>query len=261
MKILILTQNAPLYLSEFLDHFISIIPSSCKIEGLISLSPIFSKNAYQEFTARLALYGYKDTLKMVLHILKTKVSGYFQPWFSTKCYSLENLSRKHQINKLTFTDLNSRTFHEYIKDNNIDLLISIACPKILKSKTIHLSKYGTINYHTGKLPKYRGRQPMFWAMLHEEKEIGISVHEMEEKIDAGPIIAQKSIPIDETKDLHSIYKKTIEIGPKVLLEAIQKILNKDTSRLPNTDSQKSYFSFPKKEDGIKFRKKGFRYYK
>ena len=63
--------------------------------------------------------------------------------------------------------------------------------KFLRKKILDAPKYGCINYHTALLPKYRGRQPLFWALLNNEKTTGITIHKMDEFIDKGELIIQK----------------------------------------------------------------------
>ena len=88
---------------------------------------------------------------------------------------------------------------------------SVFSPMVFKKNLLNSPTFGCINYHTGALPQYRGRQPLFWSILNNEKNIAISIHEMDEKLDNGPIIVQKFIHIEENESLHSLYLKTIKI--------------------------------------------------
>ena len=72
--------------------------------------------------------------------------------------------------------------------------------QIFKREMIDLPKYGTINCHAGKLPFYRGRNILNWALINDEKEFGITVHYMDEGIDTGDIIVQRTYPIGEEDD-------------------------------------------------------------
>ena len=160
-----------------------------------------------------------------------------------------------QFKQKELKSINSKSFIEYIKSNKIDLIISIAAPKIFKKQLLNTPKFGCINYHSALLPKYRGRQPLFWALYNNEKETGVSIHEMNEKIDDGPILIQEKFLISKKDSLHSLYLKSLEIGPKVLLKAINIIDRQDITRIENK-SNNNYYSFPKVNTGKQFRKMG-----
>ena len=157
-------------------------------------------------------------------------------------------------------DVNSDEFRAYLQAEHIDLVISIACPKIISEETLATPRFGSINYHTGKLPEYRGRQPMFWALLNREKDVTITVHEMRGKLDAGPIVVEEVVPLDSDETLHSLYKKTVARGPEVVCQAVKKIGAGDTSRRENDVRDTQCYSFPSKKDGAEFRARGYRYY-
>ena len=258
MKIFIITQNAPMYLAGFLDDFLGKVnKTSHDVEGISVLSPFFKKNVLQEIKDRYNYYGLIDLIKMAAHIAWNKLLSFvFQFFPSICCYSVDNVIRKYKPKNYKAISINSNDFVKHIKTNQIDLIISIASSEIFENEILNAPKKGCINYHTALLPKYRGRQPLFWALLNGEKEIGISIHEMDEKLDNGPIIVQRKIPVSSKDTLHSIYLKTINIGPTLLIEAIKKLDNDWKDRIRNDSNQTSYNSFPTKEDAKLFKYKG-----
>jgi len=246
MKIAIITQDAPIYLPQFLDKFIDLVKKKHTIDSIVVLSPLFKKTLFSEIKERYNYYGPVDFLKMFFYILKNKISF----------YSVNSVIAKHKLNKGQTKNINSEKFINYIKKNQIDLIVSAAASRIFKKELLSASKKGCINYHTSLLPKYRGRQPLFWAMLNNEKEAGMTVHEMNENLDDGPIIIQKKVNIDTKETLHSLYLKTIKISPNLLAKAIDKIENNNNKRIKNNKQEASYYSFPTKKDAQLFRKKG-----
>ncbi len=252
MKIVIITQNAPVYLGQFLDQLLEDLEH--KVKGIVVLSPFFKKNFVDDIIERFHFYGYKSFFLMSGFILYNKIRSLIHNIFkSGVCFSVSNVIKKYELDREIIDDINSVDFINYIKDNKIDLIISIASPKIFKEKLINAPTLGCINYHTGFLPKYRGRQPLFWAMHNDEDFFGISIHFMDKLIDNGPIIVQQKIPIEPSDSLHSLYKKSITFGPKLLQLAINKIVDKTHKIIKNHDSEKTHYSFPSREDGKKFR--------
>lgn len=258
VKILILTQSAPIYLAEFLEDFFSQLkPLACEIDSVVLLSPIFKKSTWEEMKSRLELYGFIDFTKMVAYILMSKLKIVLG---INRSLDVDYVIEKHSLKIEKGIKINDTQWIEDLKKREIDLIISIACPKIMKSELLSVPKLGSINYHTGMLPKYRGRQPLFWAMLNEEDEVGISVHEMGEGIDTGDLLIQKKVKASDLNSLHQLYLRTLPVGVAALVEAVQKVIDGDTSRLANPDEEATYNSFPEKKEGVLFRQRGKRYF-
>ncbi len=98
-----------------------------------------------------------------------------------------------------------------------DLLLCIGYPFTIKNDIIKQYDYGVINVHTSLLPKYRGRHPVDWAMENEEKEVGITVHYIQdETIDTGDIILQDSVSYIVGEGYDSLIAKLAEKAPMLV---------------------------------------------
>ncbi len=92
---------------------------------------------------------------------------------------------------------------------------------ILKKEFFSLPRLGSINIHKRKLPDYRGGGPIgLWEMLAGEKEIGITVHKVAEKLDGGDIVAESGLPIDPLDTLASLRLKADLEGDRLIVEAL-----------------------------------------
>jgi methionyl-tRNA formyltransferase len=67
---------------------------------------------------------------------------------------------------------------------------------ILKEEVFRIPRLGSINLHTGKVPEYRGSAPAFWELYNGETEVGVTVHQVTERLDAGTVIRQRLFPLD-----------------------------------------------------------------
>jgi methionyl-tRNA formyltransferase len=76
-----------------------------------------------------------------------------------------------------------------------DLLLVAGCPRILGPELCAAPRLGALNLHPSRLPDYRGREPLFWALLHGEPRVGVTVHHMTEEVDAGPILFQREVAV------------------------------------------------------------------
>ena len=153
--------------------------------------------------------------------------------------------------------VNSPRSRSVIAECEPDLILSILGNEVFKKDI--LTEYRILNLHTGLLPKYRGLMPTFWAMLNEEKEIGVSVFFVDEGIDSGPIIVQKLVPIEGLTQ-KQVIDKTKVVGVMAICEAVEKLMTGSYELFDNKDEDSTYFKFPKRSDVEKFRKIGARFF-
>ena len=140
--------------------------------------------------------------------------------YNTKDKTLKNYSKLHNIDYLKYKNVNSDEFISIIKKYNCDLFVSMSFDQIFKSKIINVPKFKTINCHAGKLPFYRGRSILNWVLINDEKEFGITVHYVDEGIDTGDIILQKSFQITDQDDYKTLLSKAHIECANVLYSAI-----------------------------------------
>jgi methionyl-tRNA formyltransferase len=123
-----------------------------------------------------------------------------------------------------------------------DLNISVSYDQIFRQPLLISAPLGCINCHAGKLPYYRGRNVINWAIINNEPEIGLTVHYIDEGIDTGDIVVQRMLPIDWGDTYGSVLDKVQEACPDVLIEALQRITQRADHRLPQAHLAGTYFS-------------------
>ena len=112
-----------------------------------------------------------------------------------------------------------------LKSLNADIILSIAASRIFDKDILSIPRLACVNVHAGKLPKYRGVNPSFWALLNREKESAVTVHYMNELIDDGEIIHQDVFDIGGLTKLHEVYMKLLEIAPRTVITSLISIEN------------------------------------
>lgn len=146
--------------------------------------------------------------------------------FDTKDETLLNYAKKYNIDYLKHHSINSDEFIEKVKSYACDLFVSMSFNQIFKTEIINLPKYKTINCHAGKLPFYRGRNILNWALINDEKEFGITVHYINEGIDTGDIILQKTYPISDRDSYKTLLERSYIECANILYDAV-KLFKKD----------------------------------
>lgn len=141
-------------------------------------------------------------------------------------------AEKYGIDLLYTININSNEFINKLKDYNCDLFVSMSFNQIFKKKIINLPPFKTINCHAGKLPYYRGRNILNWALINDEKEFGITVHYMDEGIDTGDIILQRIYPISDDDNYATLLNVAYEKCAEILYDSIKLIQDNKVNRIP-----------------------------
>jgi methionyl-tRNA formyltransferase len=79
----------------------------------------------------------------------------------------------------------------------VDLILVAGCARVLGADLLATARLGAINLHPSRLPAYRGRDPLFWALLHGERTVAVTAHRLTAEVDAGPILFQREVAVSE----------------------------------------------------------------
>ena len=110
---------------------------------------------------------------------------------------------------------------------------------------------GGLNLHPSLLPEYRGATPVPWQILNNEKQSGISIIQMTEEFDSGPIIAQEIVPIHSTDTTQDLLKRCFTTGAKLLISILPEYIeHKITPIIQPTKSPTPYCKKFAKQDGF-----------
>jgi len=122
------------------------------------------------------------------------------------------------------SDGNPDELYAHISSVNPDLTIVASFHKLLQARILTASRLGTINIHASALPAYRGYHPINWAIINDERSIGVTIHFIDNGMDSGDILAQKIITITDSDDVNSLRKKLTTHGARLLLRVVKKII-------------------------------------
>lgn len=169
----------------------------------------------------------------IVGVIVTKTND---PWYS----GVDKIANKYGISLFEEININNSECINNIRKLQPDLIVSVNFAQILKKEMINIPTKGCINTHASLLPMYKGRAPLNWAMINGEKEVGVTVHYIEEGIDTGDIIIQEKIIVDEKDYINDILKKVKKIYPNIVLKAI-KLIENDDVKLIHQANEGSYF--------------------
>ena len=151
-------------------------------------------------------------------------------------------------------DPNDPALAEAVRAAKPDVIFSFYYRSMIPADLLAVAPQGAFNMHGSLLPKYRGRVPVNWAVLHGEDETGATLHAMEAKPDAGYIVDQTSVPILPDDTAGEVFEKVTVAAEQTLWRALPAMMAGQTPKRPNRLADGSYFSGRKPEDGrIDFR--------
>lgn len=135
---------------------------------------------------------------------------------------VKSLAEEKGIEVLTPLKIDDEFIEEF-KKYEIDLVLVVAYGKILPKKILDIPKHGFINVHFSLLPKYRGASPVETAILNGEKTTGVTIINMNEKMDEGDIIFEKAFEIRKDDQTLDVFNKAIEITNSNIFDVIKNI--------------------------------------
>jgi methionyl-tRNA formyltransferase len=167
---------------------------------------------------------------------------------------VKKVAKKYQISNIKY-QIDIRNLKLEIR--NFDLALVYAFSHIIPKDLLNAPKLGFWNIHPSLLPKYRGPSPIAYPLIFAEKETGVTIIKMDEKIDHGPIIAQEKLKIDDTDRRPDLEKKLTDLGFLMFKKLILNNFNTSTSLsinqfqlTPQADQNATYTRLLKREDGF-----------
>ncbi len=166
----------------------------------------------------------------------------------------ELISQAEKFGFATFqpSNINSSNFVNKIKALKADICILAGYGQIVKNNFLSITKYGCINLHAGKLPQYRGSSPMNWALINGDNEYSISIIKVDEGVDTGPVLAEKTFSISTKDTILDLHNNANIYFPKILLNVLSNIVKNKLKPLNQNESNSSYYPLRFPEDGIVF---------
>ncbi len=139
---------------------------------------------------------------------------------------------------------------EQLRRWNPDLIVVAAYGQILRPEVLNLPPWGCLNIHASLLPRWRGASPIQYAILHGDAESGVTIMKMDEGLDTGPILSQRSLPLASDETDESLSQKLAALGATLLLETLPHYLRGELVPRPQPQEGVTYAPLLKKEDGL-----------
>ena len=171
--------------------------------------------------------------------------------------NVASFSRARSLPVLHTADANSLEVLNFAKQFEPDLLLCVKSPQRIKPPLLAVAKHGNLNIHASRLPLYAGRAAHFWAMAQGETSVGSTAHYMTERFDAGPVLAQRSLPVRPGASAFEVLRALSRAGGELAQAGVELALQ-GAPGVPQDARKRTYYSHPTSAAYRAFRARGYR---
>ena len=154
--------------------------------------------------------------------------------------AVETWARERQISVLTPANLKAPEFLNQIAELGPDCLIVASYGKMLPRELLAVAKKLPFNIHPSLLPKYRGAAPIARQILDGEKETGVTIAKITSQLDAGEIIKQEKMIVEDNDNAEILEEKLASLGSRLILEVLNSVSEEKIKLIPQDESKASY---------------------
>lgn len=252
VDVAVVTQDEPFYMPWFYRSFFENIGDDVNVRW-ITILDTFDESFLDSVRRAYRLYGPGNFARLGIRYLRRMATDRL----GMAHHSVRSIARAHGVPAEERSSVNTAAFVDRIEREAVDVLLSVSAPEIFDPPVLNAPRWGCVNVHTSKLPKYRGLLPTFWALYHGDDEIGVTVHTMAEEIDRGEIVRQTTFQVGADPSLHDVIERGKTVGGRLAAETLDEIATGEETRRPMS-GEESYFSFPTVEERREFQRNGGR---
>jgi methionyl-tRNA formyltransferase len=207
-------------------------------------------------TTRAVVFAYHDVGVRCLQVLlsagvevplvvTTKDDPNETQWFASTAV----MAADYGLTVVTPDDVNTSELEQTVTELRPDFVFSFYFRSMIGANLLNAARLGALNIHGSMLPRYRGRAPVNWAILHGERETGATLHYMNARADAGDIVDQLAVPILENDEARDIFGKVTVSAEIILARSLPGLIAGTAPRLPQQLQAGQYFGRRRPEDG------------
>jgi methionyl-tRNA formyltransferase len=178
-------------------------------------------------------------------VVTTKDDPKETQWFASTAV----MAADYGLTVVTPDDVNTPELEQTVTELRPDFVFSFYFRSMIGANLLKAARLGALNIHGSMLPRYRGRAPVNWAILHGERETGATLHYMNARADAGDIVDQLAVPILENDEARDIFGKVTVSAEIILARSLPGLITGTAPRLPQQLQAGQYFGRRRPEDG------------
>jgi len=259
MKLEFLTQEDPIYILPFFVEFLRSYADSFQVTRISVCKVMGSRSRKKLLREMVALYGPLGLTRLLGRMGAAYLLGRIPASRNAAHYfSMLQVARAYGIEYESIEDPNSAEFLAGVSKRQSDMIVSVACPYMLRSDLLSLPALGCVNIHHGPLPRYKGMMPTFWQLYRGESAVGLTIHRMTEKLDRGAPLLQEYMPVLRNESLHGLIRRSKRTAAHGLARVLKSVEANTLVTKPAIQEKGTYFTFPTLNEIRDFRRRGLR---
>ncbi|PID41073.1 MAG: methionyl-tRNA formyltransferase [Proteobacteria bacterium] len=159
------------------------------------------------------------------------------------------LAQEHHIPVLQPTKITTGAFAASLAAFQPDIIIVAAYGRVLPPAILECAAHGCINIHGSLLPRHRGAAPIQWSLIHGDKEVGVTIMQMDEGLDTGDILMKKAFAPDPGETAGTLFTKIAHVGGEAMMETLDMLETGGIKAVEQDHSRATYAPLLSKEDG------------
>jgi methionyl-tRNA formyltransferase len=251
VKVVAVTQDDPFFTGRFFDTFLT----GCAAAGVQVVEIVLLRN-FNESRPALArrlwrLYGTVDFMRLLGRYVAARLAER-----AGRARSVEALAARHGVPVRRLATINDQTYLATLPPRGVTVLLSVAAPEIFRKAALAAVPH-VLNVHSGKLPRYRGMMPTFWALQQGDPEVVITVHTMAPKLDAGAIVAEIPMAVMPGESAFDVSARAKAVGGREVALLLARLGTAAWPEPRELDmAGQRYFGFPTGTDARRLRAAG-----
>ena len=153
---------------------------------------------------------------------------------------VKELALNHGIEVLQPEKASDDSFCGWIREKKPDLIVVVAFGQILRKKLLDVPRWGVVNVHASLLPSLRGAAPIQWTILNDESKTGLTVMQMDEGMDTGPIIFQEEIPVLKDETAGHLHDRLAAMAGDLMAKSLERMAGTMVKATPQDHDKATY---------------------
>jgi hypothetical protein len=247
MRVYILIYKSALFTPRVVEH-VAVSSNRYEIIGVGGVGAKKSGSFLQWVRVQWDYWGFWAATWVICFTTLSRLLGYLPvPRAFRRLSSVAASCDALEIPYEEVADVNSPAFLASLRERGVELIVCFQ-QQIFKSELLNLPSAGCVNVHTGILPGYRGFKPVFWMHARREPEMGVTVHRMEKKIDAGEIVVERRWKRRPHSSVLENLFWSYQCASHCIVDAIERLIG---SPAPTARSSiEGYYRAPTREERI-----------
>ncbi|MDD5084862.1 MAG: formyltransferase family protein [Candidatus Omnitrophica bacterium] len=216
---------------------------------VVVTTPKLSKNEgpLRQIRGIIKVSGFRYLWNMFLADIWFRANCFFErttrmPLEERNFIDNNELIKLFRLEHYSVSDINSEESVGLLRKIGPEVIIADLFNQIISGAVRDTARVGCFNIHTSYLPRYRGIAPNFWALVNGEKRFGTSIHYVTDKIDSGPIVAEKEVPIYEKDTVFDLYRRCSKEAAGFIIGLLEQCEKGKPEGVEQDESQASYYS-------------------